>query len=154
MFKVLNDLAPSYLSRLINKKSHNKRLWSTAQYEDRNIQPIFHRTPQALNSPFIATEPRTWISLPNDLKAEGDITEFKEKLKTYLLERSWASGGILPKPWAFPLWQGSSLADVEHLQWSFQVLIIYILGSLGQQLSPFLNLGWLPWQRSTLKCVA
>ena len=58
MSKVLNDLAPSYLSRLP----------STAQYEGRNIKPIFCRTLQALNSFFTATEPRTWIILPNNLK--------------------------------------------------------------------------------------
>ena len=92
MFKVLYDLGPSYLSRIINKNSHNKRLQSPAQCEDRNIKLIFCRTSQALNSSFAATGPRTWTSIPNDLKAESHITEFKKKLKTHLFERSYGNG--------------------------------------------------------------
>ena len=36
MFKVLNDLVPNYLSRLIDKKSYNKGHQSTALYEDQS----------------------------------------------------------------------------------------------------------------------
>ena len=40
--------------------------------------------------------------------------------------------------------------NLRHLQWSFQISIIYILGSHGQQLSTFLILSCLTLQRSTL----
>ena len=40
--------------------------------------------------------------------------------------------------------------SLRHLQWSFQISIICFLGSLGHQLSSFLSLGCIPWQRSTL----
>ena len=89
MFQVLNDLALSYLSRLTNMRSQNKRFQSAAQYEDGNIHPIFFRTSQALNSSFTATGPGTGISLQNDFKAEGNITEFKE---THLFKRSYGIG--------------------------------------------------------------
>ena len=91
MFKVLNDLAPGYLCRLINKKSHSRRLQSITQYEDRNIQPISYRTLQALHLSFAARGPKNWISLPKDLKAERDIMEFKKKLKTHPFEWSYGN---------------------------------------------------------------
>ena len=55
-------------------------------------------------------------------------------------------------------WQGSSLTrcwvihgpNFRQLQWSFKISITYFLGSLGNQLSFFPSLEWLPWKRSTL----
>ena len=50
-------------------------------------------------------------------------------------------------------WWAIHVPNLRHLQWSFQLSLLYFLGSPGYQLSSLLSLGWLPWQRSSLEGV-
>ena len=80
-FKVLNDLAPSYLKALISVKKTSIITRSEGSlYEPRS------RLVSYGDRAFSIAGPRLWNDLPKDVKESSSITIFKARLKTLLFK--------------------------------------------------------------------
>ena len=88
-YKVLQGLAPKYLIDLISVlPSSRYDLW-------RNNKGILLSTPKTFqrvtmgNRSFMAAAPRLWNSLPVDIRSARTISDFKQKLKTFLFSKAF-----------------------------------------------------------------
>ena len=81
-FKVLNNLAPPYLSQLIVPYNPTRNLRSAGKHllEVRNV-----RLKSYGNRTFSVAAPKHWNGIPLDIKLSRSVDVFKSRLKTYLL---------------------------------------------------------------------
>ena len=86
VFKCRNGIAPQYLIDLIpvNQTVHQLRS-STSDY----IPPIRCRSSQAMYSSFASIGPRTWNTLPTNVKQHQTWDKFTTALKTHLFAVSY-----------------------------------------------------------------
>ena len=89
VFKCINNLAPSYLSELVNTRninSHNLRI---------DMDFFLLSTPPAPNlkttsAAFSYNGPQIWNSLPYSIRCISEINAFKTRLKTYYFEMAFS----------------------------------------------------------------
>ena len=79
VFKILNDLAPSYLSDLIISRKTTDHLRSGPRSLH---QPSFKTTKHWLHS-FRFLAPKVWNNLPPELRQAKNYTQFKNLIKTW-----------------------------------------------------------------------
>ena len=85
MFKCINNVAPPYLSELLNLREIRRR--SSRLDDDFYLikvppSPHFYRTESA----FSHCGPKVWNELPYQLRSETDIELFKKQLKTHYFD--------------------------------------------------------------------
>ena len=98
-YKMINSLAPEYLSSLVPPTVGN-----ISQYNLRNetnLQTVPARSQQYYNS-FLPSTTRIWNSLPDDTKNSPSVESFKHKLN-----------GNIPKPPPY-FFSGSRLGQIYH----------------------------------------
>lgn len=85
-YKALNNLAPIYISNLLNKYDPVRQLRSSSQYlldvPSSNLKSYGDRA-------FSVCAPRLWNDLPYEIKCSFSIDSFKSKLKTYLFRKAF-----------------------------------------------------------------
>ena len=86
VFKVVNDVAPSYLQDLLelyrptrSLRSRNKKLLKTRSYK---LKSYGYRA-------FSVCAPQLWNALPLELKESESVIGFKKALKTYLFRKAY-----------------------------------------------------------------
>ena len=83
LFKVVHNLAPSYLSDLVNQYIPSRSLRSS-------LDPSLLTVPRPLrlksieSRTFSVAGPSSWNNLPSSLRQAKSLTSFKSNLKTYL----------------------------------------------------------------------
>jgi len=82
-FKIIHDLAPSYLNSRLEKVS-NKHHYNTRQSENNNLY-VSHSVNKFSTKSIKHNIPRLWNSLPTDLKNEKSLSRFKGLCKNYFL---------------------------------------------------------------------
>eukprot|EP00116_Pleurobrachia_bachei_P002190 sb/3462452/ len=88
VFKCLNNLAPSYLEDLIQKRQ--PKIKSLRHDADNTLlQRDFSTKYKTTQRAFQISGPKLWNSLPADLRNCSDEVIFKSRLKTYLFEKSY-----------------------------------------------------------------
>ena len=88
VFKCLNNLAPSYLEDLIQKRQ--PKIKSLRHDADNTLlQRDFSTKYKTTQRAFQISGPKLWNSLPADLRNCSDEAIFKSRLKTYLFEKSY-----------------------------------------------------------------
>ena len=100
-YKMINSLAPEYLSSLASQTVGN-----ISQYNLRNktnLQTIPARSQQYYNS-FLPSTTRIWNSLPDDTKHSPSVESFKHKLNNSITK---------PPPYNF---SGSRLGQIYHVR--------------------------------------
>ena len=83
-FKILNDLAPSYLSELLKYKTTPRCLRSESNHE---LDVPRTRTTSYGDRAFTVVAPILWNELPEDIRFETELPLFKKKLKTHLFDK-------------------------------------------------------------------
>ena len=83
-FKILNDLAPSYLCELLKYKTTPRCLRSESKHE---LDVPRTRTTSYGDRAFSVIAPILWNKLPDDIRLETDLSTFKTKLKTHLFDQ-------------------------------------------------------------------
>ena len=85
-FKVINDLAPSYLCDLIKYRSASRDL--------RSLNDVLLDVPRCKSSigsrAFVVSAPKLWNNLPSDVRTCTSLTSFRTKLKTYLFSDAFS----------------------------------------------------------------
>ena len=87
-FKVLNNLAPSYLTELLRVYEAARRLRSSSDKWWFAIEPYNLKTYGFRAFSVIA--PRLWNDLPMAIRSIDNINIFKSKLKTFLFKQAYA----------------------------------------------------------------
>jgi len=80
-FKIINDLAPNYLSELLQFKTTTHSLRSESKKE---LKEPKTRTTSYGDRAFSVEAPKLWNKLPDDIRFSTEIGIFKSKLKTHL----------------------------------------------------------------------
>ena len=87
MFKCFRDIAPKYITELVQFDSnHNRNLQSNLK--------VMAQVPRSSNvqtsmSTFSIVGPKLWNGLPVTLKVKENIKDFKVALKTHLFKESY-----------------------------------------------------------------
>ena len=86
VFKSLNNLAPEYISELLNQYNPPRALRSA----NKNLLIV----PKTLNKiygdrAFYAAAPKLWNNLPQTIRDCNSITSFKSNLKTHLFRKHY-----------------------------------------------------------------
>ena len=81
-FKVLNGLAPQYLSELLTKRDTHRTLRSHSGAI--NLHQPVGNTAYYGDRAFSICAPKLWNSLPINIRASQSLEVFKSRLKTYL----------------------------------------------------------------------
>ena len=85
VYKCIYDLAPSYLSDLIDIQ-HGRKL----RFANQMKLPVARaRTSIVARSPFCVSSPKIWNDLPLDVKNCETLDTFKRKLKTHLFTKCY-----------------------------------------------------------------
>ena len=84
VFKIINDMAPSYLVSLISYKSHPRSLRSLTHNE--LVEPRSRLTTYG-DRAFSIVAPPLWNKLPKDIRVSTSLVLFKKKLKTHLYRK-------------------------------------------------------------------
>ena len=89
VFKCMNNIAPKYLSSLIELHTTNR--YSTRRDTDFFLlkQPPLPRVNKT-NGAFFHSGPRIWNGLPLSLRSMNNLGLFKTALKTYLFRRAFS----------------------------------------------------------------
>jgi len=90
-FKILNFLAPTYLSSLIslrlppkyNLRNSNNKLFLS--------HPHFKSKATLGDHSFTCAAPKLWNALPFDIRSARSVSIFKAKLKTHLFRHAFLS---------------------------------------------------------------
>ena len=85
IFKVIHDLAPSYLCELIRYQSTSHDLRSN---NDVLLDIPKHKS-YIGSCAFVFSAPKLWNSLPEDVHTCLSLTTFKSKLKTHLFREAF-----------------------------------------------------------------
>ena len=78
VFKIINDLAPSYLSDILENKIQPEAY--TLRSSSANLKIPKVRT-EMYKKGFAYTATELWNSLPETLKMEGSLARFKKQIK-------------------------------------------------------------------------
>ena len=83
-FKILNFLAPTYLSSLISLRLPPK--YNLRNSSDKLLlsYPRFKSKATLGDRPFTCAAPKLWNALPFDIRSAKSVSIFKAKLKTHL----------------------------------------------------------------------
>ncbi len=87
VFKVLNGLAPSYLSNLLSLHSPARCLRSSNQ---KLVLVPRSRLKKKGDRAFVIAGPKLWNSLPVSIRTIATESLFKTRLKAYLFERAFS----------------------------------------------------------------
>eukprot|EP00116_Pleurobrachia_bachei_P012476 sb/3472738/ len=88
VFKCLNNLAPSYLQDIINRRQ--PKIKSLRHDNDETLlERDFSTTYKTSQRAFQVSGPRLWNSLPASIRNCSDEGIFKSRLKTYLFDKSY-----------------------------------------------------------------
>ena len=85
-FKCIHNLAPSYLSDLVEIYSPNRSLRSSSLCL---LKPIKTKFRKLGDKSFSFTAPKVWNVLPVSLRQEESLSVFKSKLKTYYFKKAY-----------------------------------------------------------------
>ena len=88
VFKCINNLAPLYLSELINIRNNN--CYSVRL--DNDFFMLTHPPPPRYSkteSAFSYSAPKTWNDLPFSLRSMSELSAFKSALKTHYFKRAF-----------------------------------------------------------------
>ena len=84
VFKCLYNMAPTYLSKLIQIKTFTYRTRTQAKSEKGIFLDVpFNRSKTFADRAFSVAGPREWNSLPDDIRSCDRLDVFRKKLKTY-----------------------------------------------------------------------
>ena len=87
VFKCLHNLAPDYLSNLIQRrKCHYSTRSSTSGCQ---LQVPFTKSSTFRDRSFSVAGPKLWNSLPENVRNCSSIDSFKSKLKTHLFTKTF-----------------------------------------------------------------
>ena len=86
VYKCQNNLAPWYVSDLLQPRPSNRLLRSL---QSDNIYAAYFRNSQCQLSSFSSAGPRAWNALPASIKTAQSLDTFKTLLKTYLFNISY-----------------------------------------------------------------
>ena len=81
-WKALHDMAPSYISELLNRHNPSRHLRSS----DKHLLTVPRTFSSHGDRAFYASAPKLWNSLPSDLRFCNSLDIFKETLKTHLFK--------------------------------------------------------------------
>ena len=81
-WKALHDMAPSYISDLLNPHIPSRRLRSS----DKQFLSVPRTHSSYGDRAFYACAPKLWNSLPSDLRFCDSLDGFKKTLKTHLFK--------------------------------------------------------------------
>ena len=83
-YKILNGLAPAYLSTLVKVYIPPRKLRSGSKDL---LQPVRSHSVSYGDRPFSIVAPHLWNNLPLDIRTSKSVSAFKTKLKTYLFTK-------------------------------------------------------------------
>ena len=86
VFKCIHNLAPKYLCDLITIKSYCYR---TRSSQSLLLEVPFTRHKSFADRSFAVTGPLCWNKLPSDIRSSETLDMFKNKLKTFLFQRTF-----------------------------------------------------------------
>ena len=88
-FKILNFLAPTYLSSLVSHRLPSK--YNLRNYSDKFLlsYPRFKSKATLGDRSFTCAAPKLWNVLPFDIRSASTVSSFKAKLKTHLFRRAF-----------------------------------------------------------------
>ena len=82
LYKAMHDLAPTYLSELLNQRTRHPRLWQLHDHQQLVVPPV---SKSISRRGFGTIGPTHWNTLPLSLRDAPSLT-FKRKLKTHLFQ--------------------------------------------------------------------
>ena len=85
-FKSLNNLAPAYISELLQPYQPSRSLRSSGQFL---LQQPKSRTKRYGDRAFSTCAPQLWNSLPVDVRQITSLSQFKKAIKTILFKRAY-----------------------------------------------------------------
>ena len=88
-FKILNFLAPTYLSSLISHRLPSK--YNLRNFSDKFLlsYPRFKSKATLGDRSSTSAAPKLWSVLPFDIKSASTVSSFKAKLKAHLFRRAF-----------------------------------------------------------------
>ena len=86
-YKCLNNLAPSYLTDLIEKKASTRQLRSN----NKNLLKIRKPKIEKGRQSFSYAAPKLWNELPSSVKESSSLATFKKNLKTHYFLKAYPS---------------------------------------------------------------
>ena len=86
IYKVLNGLAPEYLSELVKKRSHLRTLRSSSKNQ---LNTPRAKTVTYGDRAFSVAGPKLWNNLPQTIRDAPTVNNFKGLLKTYLFKKAY-----------------------------------------------------------------
>ena len=81
VFKIRNDLAPSYLCDLIEQYVPQRTLEIKSS---KQTESSTHNSNLIMSCAFCVNGPRLWKALPSKVRSAASLNSFKSKLKTHL----------------------------------------------------------------------
>ena len=88
-FKILNFLAPTYLSSLISHRLPSKYNLRNSSDKFLLSYPLFKSKATLGDRSFTCAAPKLWNVLPLDIRSASTVSSFKAKLKTHLFRRAF-----------------------------------------------------------------
>ena len=88
-FKILNFLAPTYLSSLISHRLPSKYNLRNSSDKFLLSYPLFKSKATLGDRSFTCAAPKLWNVLPLDIRSATTVSSFKAKLKTHLFRRAF-----------------------------------------------------------------
>ena len=88
-FKVLNGLAPSYLTQLITYRPPSRYNFRKAYANTLLSYPRFKTKATLGDRAFICAAPKLWNVLPIEIRSASLVGCFKSKLKSYLFKKAF-----------------------------------------------------------------
>ena len=88
-FKILNFLAPTYLSSLISHRLPSKYNLRNSSDKFLLSYPHFKSKATLGDRSFTCAAPKLWNVLPFDIRSASTVSSFKAKLKTHLFRRAF-----------------------------------------------------------------
>ena len=88
-FKILNFLAPTYLSSLISRRLPSKYNLRNSSDKFLLSYPRFKSKATLDDRSFTCAAPKLWNVLPFDIRSASTVSTFKAKLKTHLFRRAF-----------------------------------------------------------------
>ena len=86
-FKVIHELAPSYINNLVKIKPLNSRYRLQSNDGILLSHPNFKTLTSLGDRAFVASAPKLWNDLPLEIRMTKSVDTFKKFLKTHLLVR-------------------------------------------------------------------
>ena len=90
-FKVIHELAPSYINDLVKIKPLNSTYRLRSNNGIRLSQPNFKNLTTLGDCAFVAAPPKLWNDLPPEIRMAKSIDNFKNILKMHLFSKAFHS---------------------------------------------------------------